>query len=253
MRILTEEQRAAKRAQYTAWAKANPEKVRARNARWAKANPQKRRAWYLRRYNAKRAQILKRNAEYVKTHHTEIRRYQAQWHKQNPEKVREINVRYRQVNREKLRKRLAERYARNPEKFNQKALAWRQSNPEKVRLSWPIIAINRDKIEDRRARRKANPEKSRADCALRRARKMEATIGEKTCIAKIYALAAELRKAGFDVEVDHIIALANGGAHAEWNLQIIYASENAAKGDRLDYVPTRIFTEADLLVTTAGD
>ena len=52
----------------------------------------------------------------------------------------------------------------------------------------------------------------------------------------IYKYCASLRSIGLDYEVDHIIPLQGksvSGLHAPWNLQVLTASQNASKGNRL--------------------
>lgn len=61
-------------------------------------------------------------------------------------------------------------------------------------------------------------------------------------IKAVYNAAAELRAKGFDVHVDHIVPLSGKdvtGFHVEYNLRIVDASTNMAKGNKLapDVVP----------------
>lgn len=86
----------------------------------------------------------------------------------------------------------------------------------------------------------AHPENGCAKTMRYAARKLKAELGDQKLVSKIYARAAELRQ-WFDVEVDHILALVNGGAHSADNLQIIYKKENRSKGARLDYIPSVVF------------
>jgi 5-methylcytosine-specific restriction endonuclease McrA len=87
---------------------------------------------------------------------------------------------------------------------------------------------------------KNNPEKACALVARRRAHKKAAAQGDSFEIAKVYARCRKLRR-WFNVVVDHIIPLSKGGAHSPCNMQIIYASENSKKRDRLDYAPSVVF------------
>ncbi len=95
--------------------------------------------------------------------------------------------------------------------------AWQLRNPLKVRVNKTICG------------------------ARRRARKLGVTASEQPNIAAVYRRAQWWRSVGFPVAVDHIIPLMCGGAHTSKNLQIIYASENARKGARLDYIPQIVF------------
>ncbi len=165
--------------------------------------------------------------------------------------------------REQFAKSLYEslRYLINPKKFKESAKKWRIANPDKHRRNnreWRLANLDKcceyvkqwgrlNPIKFREMRRIANrkwrakhPEKSAVKSVRRRIRKQNTICGDPKLIDKIYARAFELRR-WFDVVVDHIIPLAKGGAHSPENLQIIYAFENARKGDRLDYKPRVVF------------
>lgn len=61
-------------------------------------------------------------------------------------------------------------------------------------------------------------------------------IGDWFEIECIYKYCSSLRSVGLDYEVDHIIPLQGknvSGLHAPWNLQVITAAENSAKGNRI--------------------
>lgn len=111
----------------------------------------------------------------------------------------------------------AARYARTSQGRDRtlaRTRAWQKRNPEKVRLNKVICS------------------------ARRRARKRGAAIEQ---CRPIYLRAAWWRSVGFPVEVDHKVPLAKGGAHSPENLQIIYATDNVAKGVKLDFTPSVVF------------
>ena len=50
----------------------------------------------------------------------------------------------------------------------------------------------------------------------------------------------ERRRTGEDVEVDHVIPIAESGLHVPWNLKVIPASDNRRKRDRVEFRRPRI-------------
>jgi len=88
---------------------------------------------------------------------------------------------------------------------------------------------------------KKNKARYLAHCRRRQAKILKARIGCQKAVAVVYERASELRKF-FDVVVDHIVPLINGGSHSVENLQIIYAWENRRKGRNSNYKPRIIFT-----------
>jgi hypothetical protein len=113
------------------------------------------------------------------------------------------------------------------------ALKWRKSKKGKDWQKKHNKHPNRKKWCTRWQKR--NKGIANANTAAYRSRKQKARQGSKEAIAKIYARAAELRALGLPVEVDHRVALANGGDHTPANLRIISAVDNRRKNDRLDY------------------
>ena len=89
---------------------------------------------------------------------------------------------------------------------------------------------------------RCNPGTINARTALRRAIKLQATPfwltkEQKREIRAFYIEAARLTKeTGIKHQVDHIVPLQGKtvtGLHVPWNLQILTASQNAAKGNRI--------------------
>jgi 5-methylcytosine-specific restriction endonuclease McrA len=123
---------------------------------------------------------------------------------------------------------VAEYAGLNPDKNKRAVVKYRLDHPERRRNSTREWA-------------RTHPENGCAKTARYCARKIKAILGDQELVARVYARATELRR-WFDVEVDHIVALVNGGAHSADNLQIIYAQENRIKGARLNYQPSAVFT-----------
>ena len=179
-----------------------------------------------------------------------------------PERARARARLYQSTHRDALRTSKRMYVAINRDAIRARNSAYRKANPEK-RSRWSrghyarhAAAIikrtglrqkeNRERLNFlRRKNRSLNPGKKRSQdrkwAAARRARKFQLGIGNPILIDMIYARAAELRQ-WFMVVVDHIRPLCRGGLHSAENLQIIYDSENARKGSRLDYTPSVIFT-----------
>ena len=111
-----------------------------------------------------------------------------------------------------------EYYQKNKQAAKDRATEWRMDNPEA-----------RAKIQSRY--QKANPDKECAKAARYRSRKLNA-IPPWFCKAAVDAYYAERPKTH---EVDHIVALANGGTHSQDNLQYLPISINRQKGARTSF------------------
>lgn len=90
-------------------------------------------------------------------------------------------------------------------------------------------------------RREKNIGLANAFNAKRHASKMQRTppwlnAGHFFELECVYKYCSALRSVGLDYEVDHIVPLQGktvSGLHAPWNLQLLKASENASKGNRI--------------------
>lgn len=144
------------------------------------------------------------------------------WQNKNREKVREY-----------VRKSCKNAYDANPEKYKEKSRIRREKNLEKsrkiVNKSYKKIYTQRRTQE--RARINANI------AAKRAATPFWLTAIHKAQIREYYEIAkAREMQTGIKYHVDHIIPI-NGigvcGLHVPWNLQILSASENCAKKNRI--------------------
>jgi predicted nucleic acid-binding Zn-ribbon protein len=138
----------------------------------------------------------------------------------------------------------------NPETVRRSKERWAANNPERVaEFSRNYYRRNKNEIKPRQrsfagytARtRENNPEgyaRLMHKWAKRRADRARATPlwYDDTKVKAIYRQAERMRRAGFDVHVDHIIPLCGEnvcGLHVHNNLRIIPAKENIAKGAKL--------------------
>jgi len=119
-------------------------------------------------------------------------------------------------------------YASKPDKKIATAIKWNQENKDKHQ-------------EHRKKWKKLNVDLVNINTAKRRYARLKRTpfwlnAGQDFEMECIYKYCASLRSIGLDYEVDHIVPLQGktvSGLHVPWNLQVITASENAAKGNRL--------------------
>jgi hypothetical protein len=144
------------------------------------------------------------------------------WRLANPEKIKELSARYTDINAIYI-------------------AAYRVQNKEKLAAQQAeYYMANRDKLAAyATAYQKANPHLANAINAKRRAAKLNATPAwaDLEAIKKIYDDCAFITQAtGVQHHVDHIIPLQGKtvcGLHTEANLQIITASDNIKKSNKL--------------------
>lgn len=121
----------------------------------------------------------------------------------------------------------------NPEK--QRRHAAKRTEAQRQRRAIP--EVHAALLEYNRAHYKKNKEAYFARAVARASRMRVSSIihDDPKNVARVYAKAAEMRAAGLDVEVDHIVPLRGktvSGLHVSWNLQIIPSAENRRKGNK---------------------
>lgn len=123
----------------------------------------------------------------------------------------------------------AARIEKNREAQLTRQKKWRDNNKERIK-------------ENSRLWLKNNRHKHVANRKQREASKIQRTplwlnAGQKFEIDCIYRYCSALRNIGLDYHVDHIIPMRGEGVsgfHVPWNLQVIKASENLSKNNRME-------------------
>lgn len=130
----------------------------------------------------------------------------------------------------------------NPEKRAINAKRWADNNQEKRKqISNDWVTRNKDQhLKICKNWKLKNKGKLSLYSAKRRVAKLNAIpiFANLIEIEKIYVQAAKMRQEGLNVEVDHIVPLISKqvcGLHVEWNLQIIDATANRKKGNKLNF------------------
>lgn len=140
--------------------------------------------------------------------------YKKAWAKANADKVKETLRKYK---------------ANNQEAITARIKAWRDNNPEKMQAARDNWA-------------QANKPKLAARTRKRQAAKLQRTptwltSSELWMMQEAYELAALRTKLfGFQWDVDHVLPLQGktvSGLHTPYNLQVIPASENYRKGNKV--------------------
>lgn len=151
---------------------------------------------------------------------------------------------YNEIHSEARAKRRAEQRSANPERDRAATRAWEQANGPRIAATKRAYrANNAEKIAERnRLWKLQNPEKVTATKLRRRARERNAKISSVE-LKKLWDGYCGICSAPLDSalkwpdlaskSIDHIIPLARGGAHAQWNLQWAHLGCNVRKGAKL--------------------
>jgi hypothetical protein len=181
-----------------------------------------------------------KNREWRDNNKVQVQKRQKDHYIRNQTKILEYQQRYRDNNKEKIAIRNKKYRENNDEMLKVKSAEWYQKNKD-------LIAI-RDKPR-RLLYNKLHPEIRIANTAKRRALKKSNTPinmseDEKILIRQLYKDSRDLTKlTGIQFQVDHIVPITpredspyKSGQHCYMNLQIISASENQSKGNKIpDY------------------
>jgi hypothetical protein len=160
---------------------------------------------------------------------------------------KERSTSFRIKSPDKVKKSLHTWYQNNKGKVRLNDKKWRLANKDKIRKA-SLVWYNNNKEKMRSSRKKwvaLNPEKHMAGIRRYQLTHLNATPPWAKEIMKIYTLqmyrkARELTETtGVKHEVDHIHPLRGknfNGLHLPWNLQVISASENRSKGNKITEV-----------------
>lgn len=132
-------------------------------------------------------------------------------------------------------------YRNDPGRSKERSSAWAKANPDRARAASKRHAdANRESRRAlSRAWQKANKAKDAARSAAQRAAVKRATPAwaNASYIALFYEMAQlESQRTGRPVHVDHIYPLESAdvcGLHVEDNLQLLFAVDNIAKGNKM--------------------
>jgi hypothetical protein len=171
--------------------------------------------------------------------------YAKVWAKTNPEVKRQRDKKYREQNPEWVASYYSKYYENNRNKQLEYSKKFQQENKEHLKeYRKAYYEANKDKILTYQAEyRQENKHKHAISEAKRRAVKLNATPAWLTeddldVIGWVYEMREERTKAtGVVYHVDHIVPLQGKdvcGLHVWWNMQLLPASENISKSNKLE-------------------
>ncbi len=140
-----------------------------------------------------------------------------EWAKTNIKRSKEIRFNWDNANRIKTAKRVSEYRLANPEKVKQSVQNWREKNVDFYKSYMVLQAAKRNAAKLQRTPKWLND-------------------GHLFEIESVYNYCSALRKIGLNYHVDHIVPLQGkniSGLHLPWNLQVLPAKINWAKGNKL--------------------
>lgn len=214
---------------------ANKEKMRVRSRAYWAENSKAVNAERRRRYAEDpeyRARVVEGVMRHYWSNREEVLGAQRERRARTRNRIRERNRSYYAKNRTRLIEDKRQYYRRERERVLLRTKAWLEENP------W-WRESNRDKFRERVRRWRAkNPGQVTAQAAQRRAARTKATPlwADRDKIKALYVEARRMRDNGEDVHVDHIVPLNHPdvcGLHVPWNLQVIPATENLRKSNKL--------------------
>lgn len=151
---------------------------------------------------------------------------------------------YQKLNSAVIKQKVTEYYIKNRDSLLLKGKIWHEENKEKIAIRVSLYEkLNKKKIAIQKNKyRQINRGKFNALAAKRRAAKLKATPKWLTSldlqqIEELYEIAQAFKLyTGQEYHVDHIVPLQGKnvcGLHVPWNLQILEASENLSKHNKL--------------------
>lgn len=156
-------------------------------------------------------------------------------------KCKECVKRYWQENAERISERLRKKNASNPEPNRARVKEWVKQNPERAaanKRKW--LDRNADQMNEiRRKWMEANTDYIAENCRRYQAAKRKAVPvwADRKEMRKFYAQARRLTlETGLLHHVDHVVPIISEivcGLHVPSNLQVLLASENVKKGNRV--------------------
>lgn len=202
--------------------------------------------------NARRSEYAKaKSAEWRRLHPEHVKEMQRRWQERNVEAVREYRREYYKKNSDRICDYLRGWYAANRDYAIAYARKARASKPESIRAGKAAYYRKHKEqlLKKTRAWRLANPQKHRLSNQKRYARKASGKGLSPGIIQKLLLLqkgrCACCGERLVKYHLDHIIPLALGGRHEDFNMQLLTPSCNSRKGAKS---PEQFAKERGLLI-----
>lgn len=167
--------------------------------------------------------------------------YFSSYYKKNIEVAKENNKKNYAENRQKYISRARTWEEENPERKKQLRAEYRSKNKDKIKLFSRIdwLKHKEKRLAKKKEYRSLNPERGAEHVRARQTRKLMAmpSWADRKQIMEIYMECRRISKSsGIEHHVDHFYPLKSNlvcGLHNQFNLRIIPAAENQAKGNKL--------------------